>query len=634
MPTPMLSRAFDDARVAQAEQHANPLHDFDRDVGRAVLQGAALAMRDVVEDRSDKVFRYVSAPTGSGKSCSAAAVIAAATLVIPEFTCAYVVQTVRQVDETGVLIRELVGDNGVTVWTNAHNAKLDEEERALAMEEHGTLHMPSSYQGDLKAAKVIVVTHALWKREMVNGVDKGVRCCNGKRRSVIFVDEHPDLTRIIERTPGDITKLRDRIFQVDPDHGYIPVLETIIERTDEAFKSTGVTYSPAELISCLEAIEFYDLPSMRPYVDRGVTEATARAQASDMEETCRFIVAAAKGCVFISRSQYPTLVAYEFEFEPGPGHVLLDATADLTGMTGMMAGMEKVPVQDVDFSNLEVFHLEQPKQFKRVDKVLKLQKTTEQYAAWVKEQVLANTEAGDDVLVVSHKGLLTHGYLPRTEDPEHPVDWQGRTVNIIHWGVGIGSNKYKAKTVVFLFGEFWKPRKVAVADSSAWRDRPPTKTFLAKASQAVLTGDVLTANDGNVLRWSKQLACRGRVRNIDAGGKCGEMKLYTSMDFDRLIQHLDALFPGCHPPTCIIPEEPVRLKKVDRLCRLLASTSRGVLWSDEIAKETGVEARHLSRTVLTKPKITRTMERYGWTLVSAKDLGEPGKRKALARLAA
>lgn len=593
-----------------------------------------MAMDDVREDRNDKVFRVVSAPTGSGKTCSAAAVIHAATLVIPGFTCAYVVQTIRQVDEVGMLIQELVGDNGVTVWTSAHKMGMDAEERAEAEAEHGTLHMPPSRQADLKDARIIVVTHKLWKQEMSTGIDKGVRCCNGKRRSVIFVDEHPEFTRIIERTPGDITKLRDRIFQVDPEHSYIPVLEAILERATEAFKSTGATFSLAGLVDCLEAYEFYEEKSMRPYVDRGITEATAIVQAANMEETCKFIVAAAKSCVFISRSQYPTLVAYEFEFETGPGHVLLDATADITGMVGMMAGMDDVDVPTVDFGNLEVFHIEQPRQFKRVDKVVKRQRKAEPYAAWITEQVLANTEPGDDVLVVTHKRMLDLGFLTRAEDPADPADWDGRTVNVIHWGVGIGSNKYMNKGTVFLFGEFWRPRSVSVADSCAWRDRPPTKEYLAEASLAKMKGHTLTAYDGHLLRWGKQLACRGRVRMIDAEGKCGAMKLFTSMDFDRLITHLDALFPGCHPPTCLVSDKPVGMSKVDKLCRLLASPPRDVLWSDVIAQEVGIIARDLSRTIRTTPKIGRTMDRYGWTLVSAKDLGEPGKRKALARLAA
>ena len=174
MPTPLLSRAFDDARVVQADLHGKPLNPFDRDVGRVVLQGSTLAMDDVRQDRSDKVFRVVSAPTGSGKSCGAAAVISAAMRVIPGFTCAYVVETIRQADEIGLLIGELVGNSNVTVWTSAHDDKLDEDQRAEAMEDHGTLHMSPCSRDSLPDARIIVVTHALWKREMTSGVDLGV----------------------------------------------------------------------------------------------------------------------------------------------------------------------------------------------------------------------------------------------------------------------------------------------------------------------------------------------------------------------------------------------------------------------------------------------------------------------------
>ncbi len=242
MPNPLLSRAFDDARVVQADLHGKTLNPFDRDVGRVVLRGSTLAMDDVRQDRSDKVFRVVSAPTGSGKSCGAAAVISAAMRVVPMFTRAYVVETIRQADEIGLLIGELVGNDSVTVWTSAHDDRLDEDQRADAVEDHGTLHMPPCNRDSLKDARVIVVTHALWKREMTSGVDHGVRQYQGRRRSVVFVDEHPSLVRLIERTPGDIVKLRDRIFQADPDHYYLPVLEAIIEHADEAFTSPGTTY--------------------------------------------------------------------------------------------------------------------------------------------------------------------------------------------------------------------------------------------------------------------------------------------------------------------------------------------------------------------------------------------------------
>ena len=215
------------------------------------------------------------------------------------------------------------------------------------------------------------------------------------------------------------------------------------------------------------------------------------------------------------------------------------------------------------------------------------------------------------------------------------MDWEGRTVNLIHWGIGIGSNRYKVKTTVFLMSEFHVPRRKTIGDVQGWTDERPTKASMAQASEGYLKGDFLTAYEGHLLRWTKQLACRGNVRNIDAEGKCGSMKLYTSMDFTRLIKGIDKLFPGCKAPTPIVPVGSTgKVSKPDRLCKLLATTKEAVLWSDVIAKRTGIVARNLSETIKNVPKVGQTMKVYGWTLVSAKDIGEPGKRKALTRLAA
>ena len=41
-----------------------------------------------------------------------------------------------------------------------------------------------------------------------------------RARSVIFVDEHPSLINVIERTPADIVKLRDRVFAENVAHDW------------------------------------------------------------------------------------------------------------------------------------------------------------------------------------------------------------------------------------------------------------------------------------------------------------------------------------------------------------------------------------------------------------------------------
>lgn len=634
MPTLSL-QAFQEARRDQAEGQGRILTPFDHAVGTAVYQAVSLAMEDVHLDRREKAFRVVSAPTGAGKTSSAAAVIAAAFKTLPDFTCAYVVETIRQADETGGEIARMIGERNVTVWSSGHDAAAGEEARKEIMAEHGALLRPASYRRDLKAARVIVCTHALWKREMASGRQGGVRFCNGERRSVVFVDEHPSLVKLIEQTPGDLLKLRDTVYQEDPEHPFVTALEEIVGRANEAFKSQGQTYAPIELVSCDQADLFASPGSMRQFTDRGLTEADTAAQAAAMEDTCRFLAAAARGCVFVSRKGR-SLVAWEVEYEPGPGHVLLDATADITGMTALMKGMEHVDVPPVNFANLDVLHIDQPKAYRYVSDVVEKARTARPYADWIRETVRANTQPGEDVLLVTHKKMLDHDYLPRAEDPMVPLDWEGRRVNVIHWGIGVGSNKYKDKETVFLFSEFHVPRKNAIANAHGWTERSAQEMDLDHANRPLEPGgDYLTAYEGHLLRWTKQLACRGRVRNIDGEGNCGRMKLFTSMDFRRLARALPVMFPGAKPPVLLTPSKAAgKTSKVEALCRLLGSTQESLLWSDRVEQETGIPARNLSKVIKESRLLQSTMGVYRWSLRTAKELGCPGKRKALAKLEA
>ena len=83
---PLTYRAFIDVRAAQAQSFGRPLSHFDRAVSDAVFRATCLAMDDVRQDCRDKVFRVVSAPTGSGKTVSVAAAIMAAYMTDASFT--------------------------------------------------------------------------------------------------------------------------------------------------------------------------------------------------------------------------------------------------------------------------------------------------------------------------------------------------------------------------------------------------------------------------------------------------------------------------------------------------------------------------------------------------------------------
>jgi hypothetical protein len=140
------------------------------------------------------------------------------------------------------------------------------------------------------------------------------------------------------------------------------------------------------------------------------------------------------------------------------------------------------------------------------------------------------------------------------------------------------------------------------------------------------------ARVGHLLRWFKQLACRGSVRQIDGDGICGHMRLFTSMDPTRLSAHLHKLFPGAPSPQYLdhSGDDAEQPKPQEALIRLLMRTTSHLLWSDEIEALTGMPARNLTRTARSE-KVAAVMVARGFSIRTAKELGVSGKRKALIR---
>jgi hypothetical protein len=630
--TSTLAGAFARRREAQAVLRGRSLTPFDIKVGEAVFNGAMLAMEDAEKDR-DVSFRVVSCPTGSGKTSASLAFIAAAFETDPGFTAAYVTDTIAQAEEVRRELALLVGGENVTCWTSKHDAV---ENPDSSFDWKGTRPAFHPVRSDLSEARLVVATHTAWKGELEGDRRRGIRFLGVRRRSVVFVDEHPDLVRMIERTPADIARLRDRILAADPASPLVDALNGIYRRTEEAFLSKGRSYSAPELVDPGHLDAFRSLApwDLLGFARAGEGTDQRRAEAADLEATCRFIQAAARGCAFLCRSPV-TLLAYELQHEPGPGHVLLDATADLTGMVALMPGMEVVEVPEVDYRNLTIHHVGQHSD-ERMKDIIRDPDMAKSYAEFVKRTVLDNTVPGELVLAVVHKALLKQWYLKRPDSPDTTLVWEDRQVHMIHWGTGIGSNRFKHAQAVFLFSEFFIPRRISIAQVHGWTGRRPTEVEMEQASLPYIPRDYLTASEGHLLRWTKQLACRGNVRNIDAEGRCGTMRLYTSMDRGRLLANVGRLFPGAPPPLLLSDPEETDTdmrSSTDSLVALLANRNLETLKSSEVEELTGIPSRNLKRTCRT-PQVSDAMRLYGWTLVPGRGRGNQSRLERVRAMAA
>jgi hypothetical protein len=156
--------------------------------------------------------------------------------------------------------------------------------------------------------------------------------------------------------------------------------------------------------------------------DDELSEELRASQAKVSREVVLFLRAASKGCCFYSRID-TSFFAYRLDFEPGPGHVLLDATPDITGLVTLSPGVRSVPVPKVDYGPLEIFHIEQPTGYRNMKKVVNHAYLAEPYAAWMR--CPGEHRSGDDVLIVTHKAMFDRGFVTAVATPSCPPTGKG-----------------------------------------------------------------------------------------------------------------------------------------------------------------------------------------------------------------
>ena len=123
----------------------------------------------------------------------------------------------------------------------------------------------------------------------------------------------------------------------------------------------------------------------------------------------------------------------------------------------------------------------------------------------------------------------------------------GRKLCAIHWGTGIGSNAWQDADVVFLFDEFFIPRSVAVATTQGYREhRVDEGDFASMKALTSKSPGVEAISEGHRLRWSKQLALRGRARTYDEHGMCGKQRLVVACELQGFMANVGTLFPGAN----------------------------------------------------------------------------------------
>ena len=117
------------------------------------------------------------------------------------------------------------------------------------------------------------------------------------------------------------------------------------------------------------------------------------------------------------------------------------------------------------------------------------------------------------------------------------ISKHGKTINLSHHALSIGSNKFKdCKAVIYLWDNHL-PRNVPVKRVHTLSDEPVTEDTLLDANERTLKGPYARMRDAAYVDNIIQQMGRGSMRQISADGHIGEMSAYLLVrpnDFLRL----------------------------------------------------------------------------------------------------
>jgi hypothetical protein len=327
-------------------------------------------------------------------------------------------------------------------------------------------------------------------------------------------------------------------------------------------------------------------------------------------------------CNVVLRSLGTYFTGYENNLTISPGMVMLDATADIDGTEQLSLWREYQEAPRAHYDNLEIIHVPSVTK-QRLSRYFKLPDQRQTFAGWMVAVIKSNMEPGQRGLVVCHNTLIIENDVPNVPLPGK--DWElawdigGRKLCTTHWGTGIGDNTWKNADVVFLFGEFWIPRRAQIAQGQALGQHRAYEGDLAKMTTLNSKAPGIDAlQEGHLLRWNKQMGLRGNGRNYDGDGYCAPQKIVCTGDLKRLLAHADRLFPGANVHS--VPSD--QGKKPTQAYALLSLLSRRGLppklsqrW---IGQQLGKPWREISKHVMRNEDVLKVIENLGWRYVADK----------------
>jgi hypothetical protein len=582
--------------------------EFHAKISNAIFNVGLAALIDCCTNT--KRMHTVSAPPGAGKTSVSYALIAALTRYAeanPDgpYGCVYVVDQISRADSVYEELSALLPGK-VAVW---HNGR--EFDRAA-----------------LKFFPVAIVTHNFFVD--VNGhharsVDR-YRDGRFRQRALTIVDEQPEDVKTFEATPSEAQAVREALNDTYPDAK---------EHLDNLFRFIEpFGYAPANRLyrPGLEVDQnavSAQLAWFASEAAKRIAHSAATKKIAGVDQLFGFAKAMSLGCGFVVSGNPVRFVGWESKLiaKLSAGTILLDATADIDGVSRLVPWRVDAEVPQAHYDNLTIVHVP-PLTTKRLSVYLKTAPNQRAYVKGMREIIREHTAPGERVLVVCTKRLFEAERVPdwpdgdeRFNDPEsytkrYEWDVEGRKLCAVHWGTGIGSNDYRDADVVVLFNEFYIPRRAHVAKAQGLLELKAHEGPLGSLRTLNSNSTGVDALDvGHRLRWLKQMALRGRARMYDEHGVCGTQRLVVACELQGFMANVGTVFPGAKVCITGAGDNTTLIEKV--LQRLSSETTRTVITTAEIGALIERAWRKVSSRMLT-PAFMSALDGIGWRYVKRK----------------
>jgi energy-coupling factor transporter ATP-binding protein EcfA2 len=482
--------------------------------------------------------------------------------------------------------------------------------------------------GDLEAFPIVVVTHEFYMG--LRGERARYHRRNGFRlpRVLTFIDEKVKEIDVHDLTPAALESVLDYVQQ--DQHASPEIVKAMHEllgfiqrkRFGEKVRETQgddleLWQQAVQATACLrdEAAEAY------------ARSAAARKPRLNFEAVFGFNRAMAESRAFIERKNGGLNGAYFVGYERAlarlPGMVLLDATANVDGIDQVSTGRKHANVPTERYARLEIVHVPSVATG-TLRRWLQKSEHVVAYVEQIRNVIRHEVACGQKALVVCTKDVVEAKvpnwsehmlpFLNRTTSDVNtkPFAWNmdGREMAVTWYGgYGIGANDWKEADVVLLFDDFHLPTRAQIATLQGLRGHCATEGLLADSAGAAQE-ELRQLSDGHVLRWLKQMAMRGRGRDLDEHGVGAPQKLVVTGDLVRLVKHRNPLFPGAK--LSLEPNTPKTL--LQRLIYVLADVGEGTEVSTKlVAERLGRPWRDISGNLSKTKGWKDVVEGIGWT---------------------